>query len=186
MKKVLIVISAIVLCFTIFQISKSFGLFETKVSSDSDLSIASWHISVNDNDLTGVNKTFMVDDITYTDSDGNSTDKFAPGVTGSFILVIDPSGTDVSFSYELKVSAPREYSQINIDSVTGINNTTITVNDDTYSRVFPLSEIQSSKKDYIKISFSWDKDNDDESDSLIGSNKESISIPVNINFKQYK
>lgn len=185
MKKLLICFSVLFLCLTIFQIGNSFGLFETSVSNESNLDIASWCIYVNDNDITGKSNVFNVDSITYTNNDGVSENKFAPGVSGSFILVIDPKDTQTSFTYELSIK-PSSYKQIKVDEVVGIYDTSLTVKDDIYYGLITLSDIQKGVKNYIKVTFSWDDDVSDESDSLIGNGVETLEIPVSIKFKQYK
>lgn len=187
MKKILIVLGILFFTLTTFQIIQSYGLFETKVYTESDLKIASWHISVNDSDITGENKTFRVNNITYKDHSGKETQKFAPGVTGTFILVIDPKDTEVSFKYELDTKLISDYSQISITNIEGINNTNLTLENGVYSNVMTVKDIKNNKKDYIKITFSWENNDDNnESDSLIGSNLESLEIPINIKFTQQK
>lgn len=184
MKKTLIVISILFLCLTVFQISNSFGLFETSVDNTSELSIAKWHIYVNDNDITGSGKTFYVDDITYSGS-GVSDGKFAPGVTGTFDLVIDPKDTEVAFTYQIRVDLS-SYSQINVDSIEGINGTELTKVDDVYEGKFTLDDINNSLKNYVRVTFSWDKDKDDSKDTTIGESLDTLEIPVYVKFSQYK
>ena len=116
MKKTLIVLSLVLLIFTFYQIKTSFGLFETKIDNDNELAIAKWHIYVNDNDLTGKEETFTVTDITYSNNSGVSEGYFAPGTTGSFLLIIDPKDTEVSFTYELAITLDK-YPNIKIDSI---------------------------------------------------------------------
>ncbi len=187
MKKCLIFLGVLCLVFTLFQIVNSFGLFETKVTSSTDLSIAKWHISVNESDLTGENKTFTVNEITYTDEEGMSVSKFAPGVKGAFVIVIDPKDTETSFNYYLSVNLSSVYPQIVVDEVSGINGTTLTLADGVYSGLASLSEIKASKKYYIKVTFSWkNSDEYNDVDSSIGSNLDYIEVPVSIKFVQYK
>lgn len=187
MKKSLIILCFLFLILTIFQISNSFGLFESKVDTESDLEVASWHISVNDRDITGKNKTFTVNNITYKDEAGEEVTKFAPGVSGTFILVIDPKDTDVSFKYELDTKITTSYNQISILSVEGINDTNLTLENGIYSNVMTVKDIKNNKKDYIKITFSWENNDDNnDTDSLIGSSLENLEIPINIKFTQQK
>ena len=61
MKKVLIVVSSILMMVTCFQVMKRFGVFETIYSEDNDLNIAKWHIYVNDSDLNNTENTFYID-----------------------------------------------------------------------------------------------------------------------------
>lgn len=187
MKKALLIASTFLLIFTGIQITKSFGLFESIINGDADINIAKWHIKVNNYNLNDTNNVFYVDNITYTNNENVSTNRFAPGVTGSFILEIDPTDTEVSFKYECTIDlSDSQYSQIRIDSIEGINGTNLTVEDNVYSRIFSLSEIKENKKDNIKVTFTWinDEENND-SDSELGSSDGNFEIPVNIKFSQY-
>ena len=78
------------------------------------------------------------------------------------------------------------YSQIHIDSIQGVSGTNLTLNNGVYSRIFTLSEIQNGKVDTIKVTFSWDNDDDNnESDSQLGLSDGNFNIPINISFSQY-
>lgn len=187
MKKVLTITGLLLCILTIVQISKSFGVFETVFNEDADVNIAKWHIYVNDYNLNGTNNTFYVDNVTYTNNAGVSTGRFAPGVTGSFLLEIDPTDTEVSFEYQISIDlSGSAYSQIQIDSIEGIDDTNLTVFNGVYSRVFTLNEIYDGKKDTIKVTFSWvNNDVNNESDSELGASDGYFEIPVNISFSQY-
>ena len=186
MKKTLIVLSLVLLIFTFYQIKTSFGLFETKIDNDNELAIAKWRIYVNDNDLTGKEEKFTVTDITYSNNGGVSEGYFAPGTTGSFLLIIDPKDTEVSFTYELAITLDK-YPNIKIDSIEGVNGTELTLDNGKYKRLMTLKEIQGGKKDTIKVTFSWQDDEKyNDLDSRIGSSLEEIEIPISIKFSQYK
>ena len=98
MKKALIITSSLFLILTVFQITKSFGVFETRFTEDSNINIAKWHIYVNDYNLNNTNNTFYVDNITYINNEGVSEGRFAPGVTGSFLLEIERISTRIEFT----------------------------------------------------------------------------------------
>ena len=187
MKKVLIVCSVALMLLTAGQIANSFGVFETIFAEDNDLNIAKWHIYVNDYNLNNTDNTFYVDSITYTNNSHVTTNRFAPGVTGTFLLEIDPTDTEVSFQYELSIDLSNSaYSQIHIDSIQGINNTNLVANNGVYSRVFTLSEIAQHKVDTIQVTFSWDNDDDNnDSDSELGLAGGDFAIPINLSFSQY-
>ena len=186
MKKVLMLVSFIVCVFTIKKITTSFGVFESSYGEDVDADVAKWHIYVNNNDLDGNDNVFYVNSITYTNNQHVSANRFAPGVTGSFLLEIDPTDTEVSFKYEISIDESDLPSQVSITNVQGINGTNLTVQNGVYSRIFRLSEIQSERKDNIRVTFGWaNNDANNESDSLLGQSEGDIEIPINIKFTQY-
>lgn len=186
MKKIFIVIGCIFLGLTIFECASSLAVFETNVDAENDLDIANFHIFVNDYDL-GVSNTFYVDDITYTNNEGVSDGKFAPGTQGEFILEIDPKDTEVSVLYELNIQMDERYPQIKLDSIEGIDGTILTKKDDIYTNIITLDDITNGKTNKIKVTFSWeDNEENNESDSTLGLNKdESLEFMVNIKFNQY-
>ncbi len=187
MKKTLTVISCLFLVLTFFQITKSFGVFETRYAEDSDIDIAKWHIYVNNYNLNNTDNIFYIDSITYTNNSGVSTNRFAPGVTGSFLLEIDPTDTEVAFEYQLTIDLSDSlYDQISIDSIQGVNGTTLTANNGVYNRVVSLDDINNEVTDTIQVTFTWNDDgNHDDSDSELGASDGNFEIPVNISFNQY-
>lgn len=186
MKKLFIAIGCLFLGLTIFELASSLAVFESNIQSENDLKIAKWHIYVNDYDL-GVDSTFYVDNITYTNNGKVSDGKFAPGSKGEFILEINPKDTDVAIEYFLNIDLTDTYPQIKIDSIEGINGTVLTKENDTYSKIITLNDIQNGKTDMIKVTFSWtDSEEYNESDSQLGLDENSqIEIPISINFNQY-
>lgn len=186
MKKFLLIIGILASILTIFEIVQSYASFETVKQSDADLNVAKWHINVNDYEI-GAQNTFYIDEITYLNNEGVSEGKFAPGVTGKFIIEIDPRDTDVAIRYDLNISMSKEYAQIQIDSIQGINGTMLTKQGDNYSRIISLNDIQNQKTDQIEVTFSWkDEEQYNESDSILGLDETSqIRIPITIEFNQY-
>ncbi len=188
MKKILIVISILFCCLTIFQITKSFGLFETSIDDESELTVAKWHITVNDSDLNQTDRTFYIDEISYVDRNGNPVSKFAPGVTGKFLIEIDPKDTEVSFQYQLKLDLEKqEYDQITVDEVVGVNGTQLIEENGVYRRVVTLDDIEAGKTDTIQVTFHWVWDDQyNETDSELGQDPDSqFLIPITIQFEQY-
>lgn len=188
MKKILIIISIVFFVFTVVQIGKSFGVFETKIENESELEIAKWNIYVNDYDLNGNNQTFYVDEITYQDQEGNSVDYFSPGVTGSFLIVIDPKNTETAFTYSLSIDlSQNDYEQIQIDEIKGMNGLQLTEQNGVYSHLVTLPSIESGIKDTIQVTFHWEMDEKyNDSDSSLGQDPDSqFKIPISIQFEQY-
>ena len=187
MKKGLILSSCLLLIFTLFQISKAYGVFQTVVNDDAEFNVAKWRIYVNNSDLNNTNNVFYVDNITYTNNSNVSQSRFAPGVTGEFVIEIDPKNTEVAFNYELSFDlSSNEYSQIKIDSIEGLSGTNLTYYEGVYSRLFTLNEIRSHKVDSIRVRFSWENsDSNNDTDSFLGSQDGNFEIPVNIKFSQY-
>lgn len=186
MKKILIIICFILCVFTIRQVSTSFAVFESSYSEDVEADVAKWHIYVNDYNLNDTDNVFYVNNVTYTNNQHVSANRFAPGVTGTFLLEIDPTDTEVSFKYEISFDSTNLPSQVRIDNVEGIGGTNLTLQNNVYSRIFRLSEIQAEMTDTIRVTFSWaNNDVNNDSDSTLGQSEGDIEIPINIKFSQY-
>lgn len=190
MKKVYVCFALILLVLTIFIILKTYGLFESKTSLNVQSDVGKWVILVNDTDITaGANTKFSVNEIIWNPSDNVKSGKIAPGVSGYFDIVIDPTDTDVSVRYDIDFDFSEfENTNIVVTSIEEINNKTIVkTGTNKYTGVIPLSEIKNGVTNTIRVNVKWDNNEDNnEFDSELGAvpNNE-MNIPVFINVSQY-
>ena len=145
---------------------------------------------VNDTDITsGVNTKFFVDEIIWNPSDNVKSGKLAPGVSGYFDIVIDPTDTDVSVRYDINFDFSEfENTNIVVTSIEEINNKTIVkTGTNKYTGVIPLSEIKNGVTNTIRVNVKWDNNEDNnEYDSSLGAVPNNVkNIPVFINVSQY-
>lgn len=184
-------ISITCLLLTIFYIIKTYSIFESNVTGQIEMQNGKWIIYINNTDISnGENKNFVIDRIEIEENNRTENGKIAPGLSGKFNIVIDPTNTDVSVRYDIIFDLSKlEGTKIQINSIkeTEQGNTFIKTGDNTYTGVIQLSDIQKGVTHKIEVEFDWQEDQTtDEEDSKIGAipnNK--ISIPVSIKVSQY-
>ena len=118
---------------------------------------------------------------------------------GTFSLKIDPTGTEVSLKYTIKIdkTALADFEDVNL-KITGytINGDSQTLQEDEngnmiIQKVKTLDEIKSADSciDNLKIEVTWENTDTEESnraDSEIGSLPNTvIKLPIEVNFIQY-
>ena len=109
MKRWLIILFVITLTLTLYEISESFGLFESEKDFIVNSDIGRWDIYVNDDSINEITE-FSVSNIHVSGDNNVKADYFAPGTTGYFDIVIDPDETEVSVEYSINVSFVKESS----------------------------------------------------------------------------
>ncbi|MGN1379305.1 MAG: hypothetical protein ACI4XR_02780 [Bacilli bacterium] len=170
----------------IYIINSSYALFETNKSMVVKPNVAKWNININNSNINS-SEDFTIDSFVSVTNSHVKEGKIAPGAEGYFDIEIDGQDTDVSISYNLKFDLS-SLNNIVIESVEETNGYVITSEEDnTYSGVILLNEINQSVKHNIRFYIKWvnNEDNND-NDSLIGLDKDiEILIPVTIEVKQY-
>lgn len=187
MKRVLLLISLLMLFFTIYLTMDTYALFESNKNYDVSSDIAKFVIKVNGSEAK--TEEFVVDSIAYYENEYVIENKIAPLVDGYFDIVIDAEDVEVSLRYDIEF----DFSSLSIpglviSSITELGGNTLVLTDkDTYSGVITLADMDSSTVNTVRVSISWQNDEaNNEVDSSWGmvANKV-ISIPVNVKLTQY-
>lgn len=181
----LIILLAIII---IFAIIYTYATFKSEFSGDMKINNATWKIIVNNTDISSQTvKSFTIDTLNVDESQGVEPGKLAPGLKGNFNILIDPSNTDVSIKYEIKLDTQYiDDANIEIVSVIETNNNKDLINTDKneYTGTILLDDIKKGTTDNIQVNVKWE-DNDLE-DIVIGEKPNNqIKIPVEIKVSQY-
>ena len=204
MKKSLTILVLIMLIISLFQIARMYAIYKDQLQGDYTNLLGVWSIKVNDTDITAgsENLTFNMteDNLTYVDSEHVKSQKMAPGTQAYFDIAIDPTNTDVSIIYTLnikfdeiektkmKLIKVENYFQKNGETEQVVNTDVNTILDlQKHQAIIPISKINDKYLDYVRLYFEWENDeSNNENDSELGSTVDAkISIPLEINFKQY-
>ena len=212
----IIIFILIILLFAII-IKTTYSKYINTGTAEIKKDIGQWVIVINNNDITTVDEDgnpisqeFYIDTFNW-DVDTHTVEgKVSPGRTGNFELIIDPTGTDVSFEYEITIDSPELF--LGDPSVTGVSSSDFVLNISdveidtgksvdfstdastgvtTIRRRKPLTEIQSdedlTRLDSLKIEFEWQNNEvNNVSDSKIGMTyNNQISFHVTVNAVQY-
>lgn len=184
MKKSLLFMFFLMLFFTLYQIVDTYALFESNKNYEVTKDIAKWIIKVNGNDVTKTD-SFVVEQINYDDSEYVIKGKIAPSLKGYFDIVIDAKEAEVSSLYNIVFDFTNLSSSLKISSIEELNgNNLLLSNIDTYSGVILLSD--DNKIHTIRVTLFWENNEDNnEQDSLIGTENKVINIPISVNILQY-
>ena len=173
MKKSLLFMFFLMLFFTLYQIVDTYALFESNKNYEVTKDIAKWIIKVNGNDVTKTD-SFVVEQINYDDSEYVIKGKIAPSLKGYFDIVIDAKEAEVSSLYNIVFDFTNLSSSLKISSIEEL----------TYSGVILLSD--DNKIHTIRVTLFWENNEDNnEQDSLIGTENKVINIPISVNILQY-
>lgn len=204
MKKLLTVLVLIMLIISLFQIANMYALYKDQLKGDYTSLLGVWKIKVNGVDIsTGEDNakfTMTEDNLTYVDSDRVKSQKIAPGSQAYFDIAIDPTNTDVSILYTLNIkfddvtSAKMKLLKVeNYFKKDGeteqITNTDVKTELDLHQHqaIIPMAKINEKYINYLRVYFEWENvEANNETDSELGQTEDAkISIPLEINFKQY-
>ena len=189
--KVFILISVIILCIIIYEITKIYALFHSELDSKVEFKKGMWNIKVNNTDITrGTITEFEIDTINMDETSHVKSGKIAPGMKGNFKISINPQNTSVSVRYDISLNKEQLTNKnIKIVSVKEKkqNNNLIKTGEDTYTGIISLDDIKNNVTNEIIIEIEWidDRQNDGE-DTKIGIIENSeIKIPMTVYVSQY-
>ena len=187
MKRWIVLLFIVVVGITAYEIKESFSLFENEKDIVINNGIGKWEIAVNGSNIPD-STTFTVDSVNVTGDNNVRANYFAPGTHGYFDVVINPSDTDVSIYFEILCRSDLiQNNQIQVTQIENVNNTPLVqVGALSYAGVIPLSDIQNHSTRTIRFHITWDNnDNNNEIDSLYGSESTDFEVPIEITFRQY-
>ena len=188
-KKIIIALFLILLAiFIICAIIYTYATFTSEFSGDMKIDSATWKIIVNNTDISSSTvKTFTIDALNVDESQGVESGKLAPGLNGNFNILIDPSDTDVSIKYEIKLDTQYiDNANIEIVSVNETNNNKdlINTNKNEYTGTILLDDIKKGTADNMQVNVKWE-DNDLKDIDIGEKPNNQIKIPVEIKVSQF-
>ncbi len=189
-KKVIVItiILLIISVILVYAILSTYATFRSEFSGSMKVDNATWKILINNTDISlNATKEFTIDNINIDQSQGVEEGKLAPGLKGNFNILIDPSDTDVSIIYELKLDTKNINStNIRIDEVkeTNTGNNLVQTDMNTYTGIISLDDIKNNVTNNIQVTLLWHDDGNE--DINIGEIPEyKINIPVEVKVSQY-
>lgn len=186
-KRILIILSIILVFITIYIIRDTYGLFESKNTMIMDSGVAKWNVLINGTDIKS-GDNFIVDTVNIDSSDNVLGGKIAPGTKGYFDIVINPTDTETSILYSITFDFSQVVGSITIDKIEELTSgNLIRTGENTYSKIIILEEIENKVINTIRVYIKWNNiEENNEEDSKIGTIKDNfISIPVSVSVIQY-
>ncbi len=185
--KILYITCAIMIFVTIYEITNTYGLFESNINMDVDSKLATWNILINDTNI-GKSETFTIDNFISEEDSTVASGKIAPGTSGYFNINIDPSTTQVSILYDLTFDFSKLDNLFTITKVEEKNGyNLIKTGPNTYSNVITLNEIKENKTNNIRVHIKWNnnEENNDKDTEIGLTENNTLNIPVSITVLQY-
>ena len=190
-KKFMLLLIGIFICLLLFSIIQIYAKYLTSSTGKTNLTIAKWNIIVNKKSIK--NNSDISSEIVpvFEGNDNISAGIIAPTATGYFDLDFDFKDADVSFKYEINVSAA-ENSSVKDLVVTGYSvDDGETISFETFDQ--PISDTillnSDIKQRKIRVYIIWNDDaetetmsNEDDTASAISDTPALLS--VNISFTQ--
>ena len=138
------------------------------------------------------------DNLQYMESTTIKDGKMAPGRQACFEITIDPTNTDVSILYTLNIKlseiAEAKMTLVKVenyfqkqDETEQITNEEVYTGEELHKAIIPIGKINEKYMNHVKLYFEWTNvEENNESDSILGSTESAkISVPLEINLKQY-
>ena len=185
--KILYITCAIMIFVTIYEITNTYGLFESNINMNADSKLATWNILINDTNI-GKSETFTIDNFISEEDSTVASGKIAPGTSGYFNINIDPSTTQVSIRYDLTFDFSKLDNLFTITKVEEKNGyNLIKTGPNTYSNVITLNEIKENKTNNIRVYIKWNnnEENNDKDTEIGLTENNTLNIPVSITVLQY-
>lgn len=202
MKKLLTILLLIMLIISFFQITNMYALYKEQLQGDYTNLLGVWAIKVNGVDISsgGQDLTFTMteDNLQYMESTTIKDGKIAPGRQACFEITIDPTNTDVSILYTLNIKlseiAEAKMTLVRVenyfqkqDETEQITNEEVYTGEELHKAIIPIGKINEKYMNHVKLYFEWTNvEENNESDSILGATESAkISVPLEINLKQY-
>ena len=197
MRKIWLLVGLVMIIFTGYEITISYAKYNSQAQGVAEENAGAWVITVNNTDIvTGnVQRTFVINQLTYLPNQYVADDVMAPASVGFFDIIVDPSGTSVAIRFDVNIDSTGLgiNEALNIDSaynvVNGveIQNSMIKTTADTYTGTMSLSDVNAGNTATIRIYVKWqDTGDNDEEDTQIGDIKDvNLDLPILITVSQY-
>ena len=194
-EKVLIIAGAILSCVGVGVLTYTYSKYVTGTSGSAGVRIARWNLTVNDQDIVNNSNFSSVIEPEFPGTSHIASGVIAPTAEGYFVISIDGSDTDVSFSYTITTS-DNQNSAVSDLILTGysIDNgprQTTAITNGHLSITNNVLYTDLDKDVDITIYFAWNDDstngatmdNSDDTDTTTDSSYRAL-INVNVNFVQ--
>ena len=176
-------------------VSNTYSRYVAAAEENIDLALANWQILLNDEDITTSSESVGLINPVILENENVANNKLAPSSKGYFDIDIDASSVELSFNYNLTINKNEILDDLLITKYKIIEEGTdpeeidyINVVDNEINGTIDYSEDNAIKPFKIRVYFEWfDGDNEksnDESDTEIVTNNDSLKIDATIKFTQ--
>ena len=201
-KSILVLVVFILVVLTAYSITGTYSRYATAVSGEGTATAAAWIIQVNEEDITSTKQTLAnkIELNPIQDPEYVANGKMAPGYGGYFDIAINPTGTEVAFSYDVSLGAAENLPEnlvfskydLNVGSyqVAGGEADATQMPADGHITGEVLLEngaaMTENKQVWIRIYWNWEDLNSETANADDVSHEgTAITIPVEVSLEQY-
>ncbi len=185
----------VIFAFALSVVSNTYSRYVAAAEENIDLALANWQILLNNEDITSSSSSVGLINPVILENENVANNKLAPSSKGYFDIDIDASSVELSFNYDLTINKNEILDDLIITKYKLIEEGTdpeeveyIDVVNNEINGTFDYSEETTIKPFKIRVFFEWfDGDNetsDDESDTEVVKNNDSLTIDATIRFTQ--
>lgn len=200
MKKVLKILTLIMLIITILKIGDTYSKYYTSAHTNLlEKEIGEWVIKVNETDIysqEGQVVNINIDKFNNFINSNTDPTKISPGNKGYTDIVIDPSGTDVAVRYDIEINDTivlQELNMLKMKVTFEIQTPTenmqfVQIDENKYSGIISLADVQANEKATIRGYIEWENNetlNELVSEIGLDKNRQEVEIPIKITCTQY-
>lgn len=187
----LLLLALVSLLIVLTVIGKTYALLESKVNGQMSVNSGSWNIKINNKLISNeLGKEFNLSDIIYDESNDNiENGYFAPGKSGYFNIILDPTGTDVAIDYQIIIDINEDNFpsniKVNVENLT--DDSEIIRDNNVFSGLISLDDIKNNKLIKLKLNLIWeDNEQYNESDSELGLKENNkLKVPIRVVLNQH-
>ena len=186
-RKFVLLIACICLFLSVITLQDTYAKYTSAVNETTEIAVARWRILVNNYDIRSSSTTSNLITPVFSGNTNIASGVIAPTATGYFDIVIDASGTDLSFTYTIDIenSATSLVSDVVISNCT-MNGTPVTINNGVVTGNVRLND---QRVNTLRVYIEWrdgtgeTMDNAEDTSATVGENNVA-QISVNANFIQ--
>lgn len=172
--KIYLILAIISLIFCIYGTATTYAKYFTQLPGTQGYNIKRWNIILNNKDIT--NSNYLDEDITIAidNQDHVADNQIAPDSTGSFIIDLDYTNVDLSFTYEITIKENENLRDLVIEKIEA-DGVPLATTDGTISGSVDIDST-TNKTQQIKVFVKW---NDDDLNGATMNNKEDTEVAIN-------
>ena len=187
-KRFVVLLAFISLFLCIITLQDTYAKYTSMVDETTNIAIARWRILVNDFDIRSNSSTSNLITPVFSGTQNIASGVIAPTATGYFDIVVDSTGTDLSFAYNISIANTNDslVQDIVVTRAT-LNGEDVTITNNVLSGTVPLNS--PNKVNTFRVYIEWDDgvdqtmNNADDTNTTLGDNP-MAQITVRANFIQ--
>lgn len=197
-KKIKILLLIFSLSLTLSYMSNTYSRYVADATGNVNVLFAKWQILVNDSDITNGTTSSIAITPEIDENPHVASGTIAPSSKGHFDIIINPENVGVSFEYDITLDVLNDdmpdlmITKYSILPKGYIEGNQVDVNPITNNVISESMDLINNKHETftIRVYFEWfegTKNNEtmnDEADTAVATNNESLDIEAKISFKQ--